>query len=1168
MKLSLVFISIAFLYAGQTVAHGQTVTRDSLQSGFTNPPASAKALTFWHWVNGNVTREAITADLESMKLQQIQGVVLFNVDMGFQNSEIEFLSPKWLDLFRFAVEEAKRLGMEFSFFNSSGWATTGGPWITPETTMKIVVWNETACEGGKTFKGKLAQPLTRLNYYRDIAVLAFPKPKSARRIDDLNLKSLPITSGFAFRSHIKPDAKEVEPSAVVCKEDVVDLTSKVTADGFLEWDVPAGEWVVLRIGQTASGRAVFPAIKGGGGLECDKMSRAALDVHWENAVRPVLNKVGDLVGSTLVSVFQDSYEAGCGNWTEGFAEAFKQKRGYDCMTYFPALAGYYVDSGEISERFLWDFRRTIGDLMAENYYGRFSELCRENGLQFAVEPYGGPFESLQASTSADFFVSEFWVHQKLNMDSPRYVASMAHLAGKSVVGAESFTSYGGLKAHPGLLKPIGDKAWTEGVNRLIFHTYVHQPWNVGPGLTLGKYGSDFSRLNTWWKQGGAYADYISRSQFLLQQGQFTADVLVFAGEESPNNPLNKLEVNLLGYNYDFIGRGRMFSLTVRDGMICTPAGGSYKVLMLPGTTWMTPQLLQKISELVKAGATVIGPKPRKSPSLTGFPGCDAEVGRLADDLWDSGAIKEITLQEAVAAINLPPDFSSEVPDRNLHFIHRKTNDADIYFVATGYNGDSQRICRFRVAGKVPEIWNSKSGEKEEAAVWHENEDGTTSVSVSLEPEGSLFVIFQKPAPTATRIVQVEVEYASDIFQPLPDLEIIRASYQAPIPDRLSDVTQILRDKVQGGKLDVLINTPLFSYDPAPLAVKKARVEYKTGGITRQVSVRENEKLSIQANDGGELEILRATYGVYANWFDTIPQLYPVYDLKEQIADMVAGGKYLITVDDNLIGQKSDPSSPPRELHVIYTTGGKEIERFVSNGNELNLAVEMPGARLSLEGDKKIWITPFPGKFSYVTSSGERKSIKVKTVPPAIELTGSWEVSFTPGKGAPAKDVFEKLTSWTDSPNEGVRYYSGTATYRKQFVLEKETLKAGHLELDLGNVQVIAEVILNGENMGTLWKVPFRVDLGNAAKLGNNELEIRVTNLWPNRLIGDERYPEDYKRSGRLVKEWPEWLLQSGKRPTERVTFVTWQHWSADSPLLPSGLIGPVTIRPYAHARVK
>ncbi|GHU98195.1 hypothetical protein FACS1894159_00320 [Bacteroidia bacterium] len=1145
----------------------RAVAEDALRTGFANPPASAHAGTWWHWVNGNVSKEGITADLEAIKAQGIQSVTVFNVDMGFQNSGLHFLSPEWLELFRFAVLEAGRLGMELSFFNSAGWSTTGGPWITPETTMQTVVWSETTCRGGTLFKARLARPQARMDYYRDIAVLAFPKPRSDRRIDDLSQKSLAIIQAFAFKSHISPDPKQVEPSAVVHREDIVDLSAKVSGDGSLEWDAPQGEWVILRIGHTPTGRSVFPPIQGGGGPECDKMSRKAIDLHWERSVKPALDQVRDQIGSTVTCVFQDSYEAGCGNWTPDFDKEFLKRRGYDCLSYLPTLAGYYVESGEESERFLWDFRRTVGDLMADNYYGRLGELCHQNGLKFATETYGGPFESMQAGSAGDIVISEFWVHNKLYMDNPRFVASMAHLGG-NIAGAESFTNYGGLTNHPATLKSIGDKAWTEGINRLIFHTCVHQPWNVGPGLTLGKYGMDFNRLNTWWKQGRPYLDYIARSQFLLQEGRFSADFLVFAGEESPNNPFIKPEISALGYNYDFIGSDKILTLTVENGLIRTPVGGSYRVLMLPQTTWMTPKLLRKINELVRAGATVIGPKPIKSPSLTGFPACDNEVSRLADSLWDSRSIRDITPQQAMAALSLPPDFSCETPDRNLHFIHRIAGEGDVYFVATGYDSRSQQVGRFRVAGKLPELWDPQTGQISEAVWWRENGDGTTSVPLSFDPCGSVFVVFRKPAP-ADHIVKTTMEYAPPASRPLPGLEVILARYQAPLPDRLTDVTQILRDAIQNGGIDMMVNTSAFGYDPAPRNAKEARVEYRTGGVTHLISVNENQRLTIRAADGKQLEILRATYGRYAGRFDTIPQLHAVYDLKKQIADRIASGQLAFKVDNTLVGPGIDAADIPRELLVVYTTGGEQKELTVAQGHTLDLSVATPEPQFMSDGKNKVWaVTPCPGKFGYVTSSGASKSVRVKHVPEPVELTGPWEVTFMPGRGAPEGAVFDTLIDWIDSSEQGIRYYSGTAVYRKSLTLTKDMLRAGHLELDLGRVGVIAEVILNGETLATLWKAPFRVSLTDAARAGDNLLEIHVTNLWPNRLIGDERYPEDYQRSGSVVRRWPEWLVNGTERPTKRVTFTTWKHWDADSPLLPSGLMGPVVIRTYVHAPVK
>lgn len=445
---------------------------DSLRSGFTNSPESAKARTWWHWVDGNITKEGITADLEAMSRVGIQEVQLFNADMGYPEGGIAYLSDEWLELFKFAVLEAKRLGMEMGFNNGAGWSSSGGPWVTPEYAMQTVVYSEVECRGGGVFKEKLPLPTTKRDYYKDIAVLAFPKPLQDIRIDELELKTL---SGHSFRNHLEPDTKTIPRSALIDKSRILDLTSGLSDDGMLEHNLPEGDWVILRLGHTPTGQQNAPAVTGGRGLECDKMSRTAVDVYWKGGIQPILDKLGPLVGTSLVNCIIDSYEVGCNNWTSGFRKEFKRLRGYDCLPYLLTLAGYYVDSGETTERFLWDFRRTIGDLMAANYYGHFRELCHREGLRLSIEPYGGPFECLQVGGMGDIVMSEFWSGENIFFDSPKFVASAAHVNGKTFVGAESFTNLGGWLDHPATLKPIGDRAWTEGINRLIFHTYVHQP---------------------------------------------------------------------------------------------------------------------------------------------------------------------------------------------------------------------------------------------------------------------------------------------------------------------------------------------------------------------------------------------------------------------------------------------------------------------------------------------------------------------------------------------------------------------------------------------------------------------------------------------------------------------------------------------------------------------
>jgi hypothetical protein len=565
----------------------------------------------------------------------IQEVQIFSVSLGDPRGAATYLSPLWLDLLEHAANEAQRLGLEVGFHNGPGWSSSGGPWVTPKHAMQTVVFSETACRGGERFVGQLPQPKSKLNYYRDIAVLAFPKPKISLRIDNLDYKIL----SERIRNHLVPDAKPIPIAASIDRTDIVDLSGSMNKDGVLTWDAPAGDWVILRIGHTPKGTRNRPAPVDGRGLECDKMSRAAVDEFWAGGVAPIIEKLDSLVGETVTNCVIDSYEVGATNWTPGFDDEFKRLRGYDCRDFLPTLAGYYVEGGEVTERFLWDFRRTIGDLIAENYYGHFRKLCHQHGMKLSVEPYWGPFDNMQVGENGDIVMCEFWSGDVAFFDTPKFVASIAKLKGDSIVGAEAFTGAGGWTEHPATIKSIGDRAWAQGINRFIFHSYVHQPWDVGPGLTLSYHGLEFNRLNTWWKQGTAFLDYVGRSQFLLQQGQSVADVLVFTGESSPNNTFLMPEIKSLGYDYDLIGANRIESLTVEGGLIRTETGATYRVLVLPETSWMRPETLDRFAKLVKAGATILGPQPKKSPSLQGFPDCDERVSKLANQLWGEGQIQ-------------------------------------------------------------------------------------------------------------------------------------------------------------------------------------------------------------------------------------------------------------------------------------------------------------------------------------------------------------------------------------------------------------------------------------------------------------------------------------------------------------------------------------------------
>lgn len=1146
----------------------------TLESGFNNPPTEAKARTWWHWINGNVTKEGITADLEAMKRVGIQEAQIFNVDQGYPEGPATYMSSYWLEMFRFAVEEAERLGLEIGFHNGAGWSSSGGPWITPEYAMQTVVYSEVQYKGKQKLKTRLPQPPTKLDYYKDIAVFAFPTPTGKERIDELALKTL---STHSFKSHLQPDSKTIDPASVIHRKDIIDLTGKMTTDGILEWTMPEGEWTILRIGHTPHGTENRPAGIGGRGLECDKLSRTAMDVYWKGGIKPIIDKVGPLVGSSLTNCIIDSYEVGCNNWTTGFNQEFEQRRSYDCMPFLPTLAGYYVESGEITERFLWDFRRTIGDMMADNYYAYFGELCHQHGMKFSVEPYGGPFEALQAGSTADIVMSEFWVGNNVFLDSPKLVASIAHLNGNSIVGAESFTSTGGWLNHPATLKQIGDWVWSEGVNRFIFHTYTHQPWNTAPGMTFHMYGLEMNRHNTWWEQGRAYMDYLARSQFMLQQGRNAADVLVFTGESSPNDGLHRPDIKALGYDYDEIGTTHIKSLTVKDGWLCTPAGGIYKLLVLPETNRMTPELIEKIGSLAHAGAIIIGPRPERSPSLQGFPRCDDHVARLAAEIWNNSSSIEkgkvtanLSVKEALQNADLPPDFSTEATGSDLSFIHRIAVNADIYFIANPQKESRRETCRFRVSGKQPEFWNPLTGEIKKAVVWKGEDGGITTMPVYLEEEESVFVVFREtPSASDMQILEAHTELTERAFRPLTGLEIIRAEYGTFLPDGLADVTKAANVYLSQGRSAFPANNDLAGYDPAAGSIKELRIEYEVDGQRRIQKAVENTPFMIDADNSEKIKIIRAVYGKFPADMHGVPPNYPVYDVKEELNKMIADGKLFIQVNDNLTGVVPVDNGQKKELRLTYSAGGETQQIVAVEGRTVSFASGSPEPELICENERIEWLTPYPGKITYLTTSGPPATIQVKSVPAPVELAGPWELNFPPDLGAPAKAQFDELVSWSSSSDEGIRYFSGTAVYHKQFKLSKKLVNEKYsLELDLGNVKVIAEVIVNGKNTGILWKAPFRIKLDDYVHVGVNDLEIRVTNLWPNRLIGDEHLPDDCERGDWVPASWPDWLINNTERPSGRVTFTTWKHWHKDSPLQVSGLLGPVYIRPYVKVALE
>ncbi|MGH7978767.1 MAG: glycosyl hydrolase, partial [Limisphaerales bacterium] len=658
-----------------------------LEDGFNNPPDSAKPQTWWHWMNGNITKVGIAADLEAMKKIGLGGATIVNADCGIPHGTVQFMSVEWLDDMKFAAQEANRLGLNLCVENCAGWSSSGGPWMTVTNAMQKITTSETPATGPADFNGALPRPPANLGFYRDIAVLAFPDgARKAARISNFHAKA-----GYNARE-VLSSAVGSNPTGCIPLNRIVDLTSKLDAEGQLRWRVPAGKWIILRVGYTPTGVDNHPAPPEGTGLECDKLSTAGLDAHWDGFMQKVLNDVGPLAGEgkTVNSSLIDSYEVGDQNWTADFREQFRKRRGYDLLKFLPVFSDRVVENPAVTERFLWDIRRTIADLFAENYYGYFSELCREHGLFSAVEPYTGPYESLQSGASLGVVMGEFWAGSQGD-PSVRVASSVAHIYGKTIVGTESFTAspqHGRWQNTPYSLKALGDLMFCQGVNRYTFHRYAMQPWtNRWPGMTMGQWGIHFERTETWWNQGKPWIDYITRCEFLLQQGRPIQDVAYFDGQSAPVERRDGDPALPKGYDFDDVDADVLLhGATVKDGRLTLASGANYAVLVLPPSDInMTPQMMDCIRRLVREGATVAGPRPQHSPSLDDYPECDRRVRRIARELWGNCDGRTVlqhkygkgrvvwgkSLADILAEQDLKPDFEfqSDDPDASLVYAH-------------------------------------------------------------------------------------------------------------------------------------------------------------------------------------------------------------------------------------------------------------------------------------------------------------------------------------------------------------------------------------------------------------------------------------------------------------------------------------------------------------------
>jgi len=1072
---------------------------------FQKPQMADEPTTFWHWMNGHVTQNGITNDLETMKSVGVGGTLLFSIGY-FPAGPVKFMSDEWISCVAHAIKESDRLGLTFGIYNSDGWSMSGGPWITPEESMKQIVWSETKVAGGTRVTRQLAQPPGKL-IYEDVAILAFPavegdgaitpqgikqhhlvknpeaafdgttatamtmlKPdnsQSAELVVDLgevsllrrvefekvksegfmgtatkvelskdginysevggglpmNLKAESLINQltFSFRkmdaryvrlsmdvettssltpiprdpdsvevgevrfyesprvrywepksgnskrirhdrqriftSEMNSVTEEILPAAMKVEADKqIDLSDKINSQGLLTWDAPVGDWTVLRVGYTSTDRKGGPATAEGRGLECDKMDAKSVEKHFNAYAGKISDLSQKLIGRPIDYMQMESWEAGVQNWTKGFEVEFEKRNGYSILPYLPVLAGgYVVDSYETSDKFLWDFRETVSAMIAENYWSTMLRCARERGIKVSGEGSGMQhylYDPMRYMKETDIPMGEFWPNEGIARADMKNASSVAHTYGRKLVGGESFThsSPNLWSVTPFDLKRIGDQAFALGANLFVLHSYVHQPYDVAPGFTLGRFGTYFHRLNPWFTQAQGWLDYIARCQYMLRQGEAVQDIAYFTGEGIPSSLGLRWELHPEvppGLDYDGVNLELLKMMTVKNGRIVLPSGANYGLLIVPYAKRMTPDLLAELKRLVEEGAAVlIGDRPVGSPSLKGDKQADDNVKLMAEELWalagkdGSRLFTGADVAKVINEISLAPDFEFSENSGPVEWVHRRDERSDIYFVAHAANGTSGTIKgkgSFRVSGKVPELWDADRGTTRPLA--YEMTDGRTVVDLEFDPRGSVFVVFNKETTVTERM-----------------------------PERSSPVQ-------------------------------------------------------------------------------------------------------------------------------------------------------------------------------------------------TMQIEGPWKVEFGVD-GEPLEVVLENLTDWSKNENERIKYFSGSTTYTKEFELGKID---GRIEISLGDVcQQLATVSVNGVEAGRMWRPPYTLDITDRVRgRRTNRLEICVTNTGFNMQAGDDRYEADvhYDKKG-MIREFPNWLTNPEQRDSRRKTFVTYKPPRRKTKLDASGLIGPVVVREW------
>lgn len=780
-KVAILVFAIIILLSSCQQTEQKTINNseiNQLREGFITPPLEARPRALWDWVDGNFSLDEITHEMEEAKAKGMGGFDIWDVRSVTDAEKIvpagpAFMSDESLEGIIHAINEAERLNIDLGLIVASGW-NAGGSWTKPEHQTMGLFRSEKKVKGPGNINIKIDFP--------DLPKGVNKKGRKIIQFIPKNEDGLP-----KYYSEVKVIAiPTFKDSIVLEKSMILDISDKMDTKGNIKWKAPKGDWKIIRYICSNTGQGMISSTPNSKGPMIDHFNPEATVEHINFFIDKIEEKLGKPIGeSGLKYFYTDSYEVTGLLWTEELINVFEKQMGYSMIPFMPVFDGFVVDNKDVTNRFLYDHRKVWSDLIINSHYKKATEICESHGIGFVAEAAGPgmpihncPFESLKSSGALSFPRGEFWHIPNKNdfwkketekvgnrflndLQVIKGVASASHIYNQKYVEAEAFTGVHIYTEGPGDLKPTADRAFAEGLNRIIFHTWPHTPKVAGtPGWSYS-FGTLMHENRIWWPKAKPWMDYLGRTSFMLQQGNFVGDLMFFYGDSVPNFvPPKKLNPSLgFGYDYDACNSDILINkLEVENGKLVLPHGQKYEVLVLPDEDYMVYDVLEKIESLVSQGATVIGRKPIKSHGLKDWKQHDEKVQNLANKMWGDCNGRTITennygkgkvvwgklLKDVLENEGVSPDFDfkGNVENNNLSFIHRTTNNSEIYFIRNSLNREVFGEAIFRITGKQPEIWDPVTGKSNRAMIFTDDNEKTI-LPLYLEPNGSTFIVFTK-----------------------------------------------------------------------------------------------------------------------------------------------------------------------------------------------------------------------------------------------------------------------------------------------------------------------------------------------------------------------------------------------------------------------------------------